>query len=397
MTVNLQSAFRSLREQWQRALLSALGIMVGSVAVVLLVSIATGVREDVTQEVKGLGVNVLIVMPTRIIAGDFNPNIGGQSFLDEKQAEDLKQIEGVLRVAPITFAGAGIGYKDKEAYPITMATTADWFIMRPVDLQEGRTFTEDERTQPVCVIGSIAKEELFGTEPALGKTITYSSREYKVVGVTQDVRSENSLFSMGGFENAIYFPYHEIKSHSPDMQIDRLMVQSLPEAEPKQLVQEMERVMLTHVDRQQFSVLTQEDLLGLVYKLMSILTWLLTGLTSIALFVGGVGIMAVMLMSVSERAKEIGVRKTLGARKVDIFTQFLAEAALLGTMGGLAGLAFSYVVCLALLEYTPIKPMITPAIILLSFAVSTGIGTVFGLIPALNAARKDPVVALRSE
>jgi putative ABC transport system permease protein len=175
------------------------------------------------------------------------------------------------------------------------------------------------------------------------------------------------------------------------------MVQTEPDREPKSLVRAVEAKLADHLDRENFSVLTQEDLLRLVFKLMGILTWLLTGLTSIALFVGGVGIMTVMLMSVNERAKEIGIRKTVGARRVDIFSQFMVEAVLLALMGGTVGLIISYAVCLGLYYGTPIKPMITPGIVALSFGVSVGVGTLFGLIPAMKAARKDPVESLRKE
>lgn len=397
MLTNLRSAVCSLREQWQRSVLSAVGVTVASISIVLLISIALGVRAEVTAEVDGLGVNVIVILPGRVEPGIFNPNLAGQSFLKEEDAARLRSLPGVVRAAPLTFAGSGLRFGGNEAVPTTIAVTPDWFQIRPVEMQSGRTFDESESSADVCVIGSIAKTELFGTEAALGKTVMYDKRPYKVVGVTFDSEGEQSLFSMLSFQNVVYFPYHALKRHSPDMQTDRIMVQSAPDAEPRRLVSELESEMARRLDRQQFSVLTQEDLLSLVYKIMSILTWLLTGLTSIALFVGGVGIMAVMLMSVNERAKEIGVRKTVGARNADVFWQFLAEAVIISGLGGMAGLGISYIVARALAQFTPIDPMITSGVVALSLGVCVALGAVFGVLPAIAASRKDPVEALRAE
>ena len=397
--VNLQSASRSLYENWQRAVLSILGITVASLAIVLLISIALGVRADITSQVRDLGVNLVVVLPGKIDPSNmmFNPNLAGISFLGEEDAARIRKVPGVLRAAPLTFAGGGIKRDKKEAFPITIATTPDWFSIRPVHMEAGHTFGVSEDGTDVCVLGSIAKTTLFGNEEAIGKSIQYNRRSYRIIGITTDKKTTDSLFSMGGFENVAYFPYHTLKREIPDLQTHRVMIQTAPEVEPKALVKRVESVMGQRLDEQQYSVLTQEDLLGLIYQVMGILTWLLTGLTSIALVVGGVGIMAVMLMSVNERAKEIGIRKTVGARRRDIFVQFLAESISLGALGGAIGLLLSWIVCLFFVHYTKIHPMITSGVVLLSFGVCLGVGAVFGVLPAANAARKDPVEALRAE
>lgn len=396
MPVNVIAALQSLRAQWQRALLSATGIMVGVSAIILLVSIATGVQKDVSEQVSDLGVNVLVVIPGRVGEGMFNPNFGGMSYLREADAATAMKVPGVLDAVPFTFVGGGITANGKTASSFLVATRPGWFTMRPTQFEEGRALQAGD--QGVVVIGSVAKKELFGsTTKAVGKKVKINGFSYSVIGVTQDKKSEQSLFSMGSLQNLVYVPFEFFKTRAPNLQVDRIMVHARSDAEPKALIKALDAELGKRLDHQQYQVLTQEDLLGLVYKLMSILTWLLTGLTSIGLFVGGVGIMTVMLMSVNERSVEIGIRKATGARRTDIFRQFLAEAATLAIMGGVVGLAFSALVCWALTVYTPVKPLITPGIVFMAIGVSLVVGCVFGLIPAMNAARKDPVGALRSE
>lgn len=380
-------------------MLSALGVMVGATAIVLLISIAIGVQADIKGQVNGLGVNVLIVLPGRVNDGSmFAPNLAGVSYLSDEDIPRVRQVSGVRTAAPLMFVGGGIKNGTKES-PTTfiIAAGSEWFQVRPANLAEGRTFTKQDEQSNVCVIGSIARDNLFGTDSALGKQVEINGQKYTVIGVTQDKQSENSMFSMGSFENIAYLPYPLVRTLVPNPQLHRIMVQTSPEVEPKSLVKAVEAAMSERLSRQMFSVLTQEDLLGLIYKVMGILTTLLTGLTSIALFVGGVGIMTVMLMSVNERAKEIGIRKTVGASRGDIFSQFLIEAIIISLAGGIVGLGLSYSVCLYLYHFTSVKPMVTMGTVGLCFAVSVGVGAIFGLIPAMRAARKDPVDALRME
>lgn len=397
LITNLLSALAALREQRGRLLLSALGVMVGTTAIILLVSIAIGVKADVTSQVEDLGVNVLIVVPGRIEMGNFNPNMAGQSYLTEADAERVRKVPGVLRATTLTFAGGGVTSKGKSAYPLVIAAKPEWFAIHNNPLGEGRYIGPEDEKKPVAILGGIAKDALFGEGSGLDKEVEINGEKYKVIGVTKDKKQGSSMLSMFSLENVVYIPFEYVKAKKPDLQIDRIMIQSSPEAEPKALQAQLDAVLGEKLEKEQYSVLTQEDLLGLVYKLMSILTWLLTGLTSIALFVSGVGIMTVMLMSVNERAKEIGIRKTVGAKRADIFQQFLAESLLITMIGGTAGLILSYAGCLALYYLTPVKPMVTLGTVGLSFAVSLVVGSLFGLLPAMRAARKDPVESLRNE
>lgn len=373
--------------------------MVGSTAIILLVSIATGVQKDISKQVTDLGVNLLIVLPGRVDEGSmFSASMIGISYLSDKDVDNIKTVPGVLRAVPISFVGGGIKFgANSSPSTLVMATKPDWFRMRNMKLASGRLFEDADSFKPVCIVGGVANKKLFPNGGGVGKKIDYNGSKYEVLGVTADADSENSLFSLGSFENVVYIPLPYMKTKVPKLQYDRLMVQTQPDKDPGTLVKAVDAKLAQRLDRETFSVLTQEDLLKLVFKLMGILTWLLTGLTSIALFVGGVGIMTVMLMSVNERFKEIGIRKTVGATRRDVFVQFLIEAITLATLGGTVGLILSYGVCLGLYYWTPIKPMVTPEIVALAFLVCLGVGAFFGLIPAIRAAKKDPVDAMRHE
>ena len=391
----LVEAFVTLRENWKRTLLTASGVMAATIAVVLLASIAIGVRKDFTEQVQDLGVNTLITIPGKL--GDsFNFNLGGASYLKLEDAERLKRIPGVLRTSCWTFVGGGATYKSKQAASFLVATTPEWFQIKSFDIEEGRLLSAMDNEKKVCVIGSIAKEGLFGKEIGLGKKITINGELYEVVGVTKDQKQEDSLMAIGSFQNLIYIPYAGLHAKEPESQTDRIVIQIDPKIEPISLLKTLKKTLGQRLNENQFDILTQQDLLKVVYKFTNILQWLLIGLTGIALFVGGIGIMNVMLLSVGERTSEIGIRKAMGAPNRSIFRQFLIESIGIAFFGSLVGLIFSALVCLLLARFSPINPIITQLTVWGTIASSMFTGMIFGIIPSMKAARKDPVKAIQN-
>jgi putative ABC transport system permease protein len=268
--------------------------------------------------------------------------------------------------------------------------------MHKVRLAAGRFFGDAAERE--VVLGSVARETLFPNDDPIGQTVHVNGRAFTVVGVIQNsLGSAPSLFRMQSFQNVGYIPYATLKAESPATQIDRFMVQISHEAEPKALVRGLENALDSRLDRQQFSVLTQEDLLGVVFQVVGIASYLVVGLTSISLFVGCFGVMTVMLISVNERFKEIGVRKAVGATNQDVFWQFLAESALVSLVGVLIGLAVSWAAAQILSVWTPIRPVTTAATVALATVAGVGVGCLFGVVPAVRAARQDPVESLRNE
>jgi len=397
--VDFDSAVRSLLEHKSRMLLSGLGVFVGSTAIALLVSVAKGVQHEIAREVNQLGVNLLVVLPFRVESDSlFAPSAVGVSRLQDRHVDLIRSIEGVRYVVPIMFVGGTLS-TDSTSSPSTMilATHPEWFKIRPTKLSEGRLLEERDAKSRVLVVGSIAKQSLFDDSSALGKSVTINGKDFRIVGVTEDRAAKQGIFAFGGFENVAIMPYDLARMEVPNPQVHRIMITANPEIEPKSLLRDVERALAATLPEDAFSVVTQEDLLQLIFKVMSILTWLLTGLTSIALFVGGVGIMAIMLMSVQQRTREIGVRKAVGARNSALLRQFLIEAIIISIGGGASGLVFSAIVNELLRQFTPLDPLLTWDAVAMCMAVSVGVGAAFGLVPALQAARNDPCVSLRSE
>ncbi len=274
---SLAAAIGSIRENVRLAVLSALGIAVAAMAIVLLVSIGTGVEKDMTKQIDELGVGLLIVVPGKVGMQTFNPNLAGKSYLSDQAEAAVRQVEGVVRTAKFTFAGGGIRSGASEAYPIIIATTPSWFQMQNADLVEGRFFEGASALEPVCVLGSVASADLFGEESAVGKTVTINGSDYRVTGVVKTQSADNSPFSMFGFSNVAYIPIDYLRAKEPDSQIDRIIVQVANNREPKGLVQEVSGALGRYLTDQQFSVLTQEDLLKLVYQIVGILSAVVAG------------------------------------------------------------------------------------------------------------------------
>ena len=397
---SFKAALESVWMTPRRTLLSGLGMAVGVAAIVTLVSLGKGVQRDVVAQVESLGVNLVIVLPGRLSPENpFNPmSFIGLSTLRESDIEAVAQVPGVRRVAPIMFVAGGAQRDERWAdAALIIGTTPEWFEMRPHQLKYGRLFTHSESEQFVCVLGPKPAEQLFGTSNPVGKSVLLNGKPFTVIGVTAEDTSR-SLLGSGGFEFAIYAPIRALQRAMGSRQIHRVIAQTAPDVEPARLQAQIKAAVLrSHGGSEDFSVLTQEELLSRLFTLLQIVSVALTGITSIALVVGGIGVMNVMLMSVTERVREIGIRKAVGAQQRDIFWQFLIEALLIALVGGLMGALIGWGVCALVDHFTVLTPVVTGDTVLLALAVCGVVGIVFGVLPAYRAARKDPVEALRYE
>jgi putative ABC transport system permease protein len=401
LLTNIGAAFDSLRGNWFRSFLTILGVVIGVASVIVLVAFGQGARKEITAQIDTLGANVAILVPGKMQGQkNFNP-IGGMgvSNLTERDVEIIRQVPGIRAVAPITFLGGGV-YRDDRPAAICMpiATVPEFQGIRRLTMVAGRFFRPEEMDRPVCVLGAGIKKDLFGKEDPLGKMVTVNEQDYQVIGLAGARNVGSGLFGGDELDAIIYLPLTIVQRLTRTRQIHRMFVEVTPGTDPDRVLDRVRQgVLRAHGNRDNFSLVRAKELLSMFYKIFTLLAALLLGITSISLVVGGIGIMNIMLVSVTERTREIGIRKTVGARRQDIFFQFLTEAVALSMLGGVLGILLAGTVCHLVTFWLPLKPVITAGSVVLGFGVCVAVGIISGVAPAISAARKDPIEAIRHE
>jgi putative ABC transport system permease protein len=385
-----------------RSLLTMLGVIIGVGSVVLLTSIGTGLQAYVEDQFAALGTNTLYVVPgTPFSEGG---GFGGQASIIEGTKPVLKKqyLRDILRnnreiINDGLLMGVAINkakYQDTEQKVSLLGTTANFETVYSTKTDKGKWFTkiDNEKKSAVVVLGPTIAEEFYGSIDPIGKKIKIGSKSYKVVGITEEKGG-----GMGGpsFDNYIYIPIETMYDDLDVQYIDNFTLKANEEMDLQDAIDAVEETLLKELDEDEFTVVDQTQILETITGILGMFTIGLGGISAISLVVGGIGIMNIMLVSVTERTREIGLRKALGATPNTILTQFLIEAALLSFIGGVIGLAIAYLGSLALQPYFPAK--VTMNAVMMAFGVSTAVGLFFGAAPAKKAANLSPIEALRYE
>jgi len=395
-----KTAIESIGRNKSRSLLTTLGVIIGVLSVILLTSIGNGIRGFVNKEFESLGSNVIYVMPGEIITeeGGFSQSSDSSmlnSKLREEDAEQINRIGSPIKKAVAMVQGnAELRYGTKKRTVEVWGVSADFPEVRTTDLSEGSFYTkgDDDAKKKVTIITPKIAEKLFGTLNPIGKNITINKTKFKVIGVTKE---QGGGITAGGLDNIAYVPISTAKSYLELNTVSNIIVTATSKEEIPEAIRLIDKQMRKRLDKKDYSVLDQNQLLSTVDTILSVLTAGLTGIAAISLLVGGIGIMNIMLVSVTERTKEIGLRKALGATPGVILMQFLIEAAILSSLGGVVGIVLSTLITLVLTSFIPAA--ITIDSIILAFSVSFGIGVIFGVLPARRASRLSPIEALRYE
>jgi putative ABC transport system permease protein len=393
-------AYEAIMSNKVRSGLTMLGVIIGVMAVILLVSIGEGAQVYITKELTGLGTNLLIVTPGKTsTSGGFHPPSGGTvRKLSYDDSLALRRRAWLLTDAvPIVLGTGNIKYTNLARDTMVIGTTPEFQRVRNlfVDIGSFVSQADVDSKSKIVVLGTKVKEELFGDQSALGKVVTLSDARYRVVGIMQMKGT-----SLGwDIDDVVFIP---VTSGQELFDTDGLfeILASTPRAEDvdRAIAQIKDVLIRRHANKEDFTIQTQGAILSTMNTILGVLTAVLGGIAGISLLVGGIGIMNIMLVSVRERTREIGIRKALGARNRDIMAQFLIEAITLSGAGGIIGIIAGVGLALLIPVFVTVLPTSVSAwSIVMAFSFSAAVGVFFGVYPARKASLQDPIQALRYE
>jgi putative ABC transport system permease protein len=398
----LQLAMRALWRNKTRAMLTALGVIIGVAAVIAMLSIGAGAQQRIAKTMEDLGSNNLVIRPGSVSRGGVRKGAGGRTSLTQKDAEAIANLREVVAVAPSVRTSAQVRYRGSNWGTAIEGVTEDYAEVRRWSVAEGDFISEQQvrSAAHVCVLGRTVSRELFGLASPLGETLVVRGTACRVVGVLQ---AKGATAWGNDQDDAVFLPITTAQRKLIGINyVNRIDVSTAGRDASfrvldnvKRLLRERHRLDAKRVD--DFRVFNRAELAQSSEESARVFTWLLGSIASVSLLVGGVGIMNIMLVSVTERTREIGIRMALGARRRDIQWQFLLEALLLSGAGGLLGIALGLSGAHAVATFSELPVIITPGAVLLAFLFAALVGVFFGLHPARKAAKLRPIQALRYE
>jgi putative ABC transport system permease protein len=409
---SIRVALRGLTANKMRAFLTMLGIIIGVGAVIALLSVGQGVQQSVAQQIQSTGSNLITIMP----GGSSSSNVRVAAFGQQQATlttEDAKaiidaQLPDVAAVSPEFGAGGQISYGGQTSFGSIMGVTPDYLIVHNVNVADGEFITQAEvdGVSQVVVLGATLAQSLFGDQDPINQTVKLNRANYRVVGVLEPKGGT----SFGSVDNTAFIPLTSAqrrligggRGFGVGQRVSNISVSAVSESQVDSAIAEITEILRTQhkiqFNQDDFTIISQKQILSVFDQVTGILTAFLGAIAAISLIVGGIGIMNIMLVSVTERTREIGIRKAVGAKRRDIMTQFLVEAIVLSVLGGAGGIAFGATISqLANRLNLGFTTVISPDAIILAVGFSVAVGLFFGIYPATRAAALHPIDALRYE
>jgi putative ABC transport system permease protein len=404
---NAVMALQSIRSSKTRSLLTMLGIIIGVASVITAVSLGEGVRQQVAGSTENLAEGVITIRPGKLVERGQDGRITRVNYLaaiaadslTEQDVQSIGKLASVDKTVPLSIISALPARKDGRQHESTViGTTPDFPDLLKQKISYGAFFGESQTDGNIAIIGKSVAEELFEENVPIGQIMVLRNQEF-IVGGVFDTFEGNALTSGGDLNNAVFIPYTAAKRiASNNTNVFQILVRPEESAGADEAAGHItERLTQNHGGQLDFTVLKHGETLTLAGKTITLATSFIAGIAAISLIVGGIGIMNIMFVSVTERTREIGIRKSLGATNGQIYSQFLIEAAILSITGGIVGVLIALGSNFLLTVLTDIKPAVTLPIIGIAVLASVAVGIIFGTVPAIKAARKDPIESLRYE
>jgi putative ABC transport system permease protein len=395
-------SLREIRRNVMRSFLTVLGIVIGVAAVITMVTIGKGATAQVQQQVAAMGSNLLVVTPGKRQMG---PNQGGATAVPFKlkDAEAIaKEVRTVAAVAPASSRSVTAVFGNQNWSTSTTGTDSHYFkvVKRPIRM--GRPFSDSEVRSgaAVCVLGETVRNKLFGERDGLGEKIRLKKLSFQVIGV-MEAKGQNAMGA--DQDDIVVIPLRTFQRRIAGNQDVSMIQVSVKDGSSTEKAQAdigrlmRERRHLVPGEEDNFSVMDMKEIASVLGNVTKVLTILLGAVAAVSLLVGGIGIMNIMLVSVTERTREIGIRLAIGALESEVLLQFLVEAVVLSSLGGLVGVVLAVTSCVWLTTLMRVPYVLSTGIVITAFVFSAVVGVVFGYFPAVKAARMDPIEALRHE
>ncbi|MCE5315674.1 MAG: ABC transporter permease [Armatimonadota bacterium] len=396
-------ALEGLAANKMRAALTMLGVIIGVSAVITMLALASGAQNQAMEHIQQMGTNVLTVFTGRNTKGKAAGSFGSNEFLTLDDVEAIaKDCPSVKSVAPEAQTTSQVKYKNENTNTTILGTSPEYLGIRNYQVEEGRIFTagESKSYKKVAVIGPTTAETLFGTSSPIGQNVRIAGTQFKIIGI---FKSKGSAGSFSDPDDRLVIPITTCMRRlmgtqyirAIDVQANSQEVMDQASSELDALIRKRHKIAAD--DEESFRVRNQTDMIEMAESMGEVFSLLLGGIASVSLLVGGIGIMNIMLVSVTERTREIGIRKALGARGRDIQMQFLVEALVLSLLGGTVGVLVGILGSMLVGKLTSMNATVSMVSVVLSFGFSAFVGIFFGYYPARQASRLNPIEALRYE
>jgi len=385
-TQGIKMALSSIRSNKMRSILTMLGIIIGILSVIVLVGIGQGTTKNIQSQIEGLGTNLITVN----IRSYRNKPITDDEITQLKSGGFIKEIAPIVSSSSTVKAGT-----KSESYSVEGSVPA-YEEIRNVSIDTGRFISENDITNryKVAVIGTDIADTIFGTRDVIGKTIQINRNNFTVIGLLKSAGSSSS----GSNDEKVIIPISTAERLFKTTRISTFYIEAASSDNVTNAYNQLNTFLYQKFgSTDDYNVFNQTDLLSTVSTTTNTLTMMLGGIASISLLVGGIGIMNIMLVSVTERTREIGIRKAIGAKRRNILIQFLIESVVLSVLGGIIGILLGFLVANIVSKFTSIAVSISPTVVLLSFSFAMAVGIIFGMYPANKASKLKPIDALRYE